>query len=170
MSARQWRSVREPRSDNSGPLTVNVRGFVAVILAGVLAGSELTSLAMVHPTLWKLDHRAQVHAEKLMYRRFGTIDPFLMTATVVACFVAVGAFSGGRATMVLAGAACFAGMLTITLVGNMPINLKVLRWDEERGDPDEWRRIRRRWDRLHRVRIPLDVAGFLLVALALTTS
>ena len=59
-------------------------------------------------------------------------------------------------------------MLGITLVGNMPLNLRVFRWDEQRGDPDEWRRIRRRWDRLHSVRIVLDAAGFVLVVLAAT--
>ncbi len=57
-------------------------------------------------------------------------------------------------------------MLAITLIGNMPRNVRVLRWDEEHGDPDEWRRIRRRWDRLHGVRILLDSAGFTLITLA----
>ena len=39
--------------------------------------------------------------------------------------------------------------------------------DHDRGgDPEQWRRMRRRWDRLHAVRIVLDVAGFVLVALA----
>ncbi len=140
--------------------------FIALLLAGLLAGSELTSWAIVHPTLWKLDHEAQVRAEKLMYRRFASIDPFLMTATVVACFVAAGSLSGTAASLALAAGACFAAMMAITLAGNMPLNLKVFRWDEERGDPEEWRRIRRRWDRLHSVRIVLDVAGFVLIALA----
>jgi hypothetical protein len=54
-------------------------------------------------------------------------------------------------------------MLAITLIGNMPINLRVFRWDEELGDPEEWRRLRRRWDRLHNLRIPLDLAGFVLI-------
>ena len=67
---------------------MDLRSFAAVLLAGVLAGSELTSWGVVHPTLWKLDHRQQVHAEKLMYRRFAAIDPILMTATIVACFTA----------------------------------------------------------------------------------
>jgi hypothetical protein len=139
---------------------------VAVVLAGLLAGSELTSRLIVHPTLWKLDHHEQVRAEKLMYRRFASIDPFLMTGTVIACFVAAGQLHGDSATLAAAGGACFAGMLAITLIGNMPINVRVMRWDEESGDPDEWRRIRRRWDRFHTARIVLDGAGFLLVALA----
>ena len=140
--------------------------LIAVVLAGLLAGSELTSWGMVHPTLWKLDHGAQVRAEKLMYRRFATIDPFLMTGAVIAAFVAAGALDGTPARLALAGGICFAAMLAITLAGNMPINLRVLRWDEQGGDPEEWRRLRRRWDRLHSVRIVLDSAGFVLVALA----
>ena len=140
--------------------------FVAVVLAGLLAGSELTSWGIVHPTLWQLDHREQVRAEKLMYRRFASVDPFLMTATIVACFVAAGALEGDDATLALAAGGCFAAMLAITLAGNMPINLRVLRWDEEQGDPQEWRRLRRRWDRLHTVRIVLDVAGFVLITFA----
>jgi Domain of unknown function (DUF1772) len=48
----------------------------------------------------------------------------------------------------------------------MPINVRVFRWDEERGDPGEWRRLRRRWDLLHSVRIVLDSAGFVLITLA----
>jgi hypothetical protein len=65
---------------------MEVVSFIAVLLAGLLAGSELTSWGIVHPTLWKLDHRAQVRAEKLVYRRLASVDPFLMTATVIACF------------------------------------------------------------------------------------
>ncbi len=140
--------------------------FVAVVLAGLLTGSELTSWGIVHPVLWKLDHRAQVRAEKLMYRRFASVDPLLMTATVAACFVAGAKLDGGSATLALGAGACFSAMLAITLLANMPINVRVLRWDEKHGDPAEWRRLRRRWDRLHGVRIVLDSAGFVLIALA----
>ena len=115
---------------------MDVRSLVAVLLAGMLAGSELTSWGVVHPTLWKLDYQAQVHAEKLIYRRFASVDPFLMTATVVACFVAVGGLDGSSARLALAAGACFAGMLAITLVGNMPLNLRV------RPDPARQRGLR----------------------------
>jgi len=77
------------------------RSFAAVVLSGVLTGSELTSWGIVHPTLWKLDHAEQVRAEKLMYRPFASVDPFLMTATIVACFLAATGLrgaDGGKAT------------------------------------------------------------------------
>jgi hypothetical protein len=145
---------------------MDARSFIAILLAGVLTGSELTSWGIVHPTLWKLGHDEQVRAEKLIYRRFGSIDPFVMTATVAACFIASGGLRGGSSTLALIAGACYALMLAITLTGNMPINIRVFRWDEQHGDPNEWRRLRRRWDRLHSARIVLDSAGFVLIALA----
>ncbi len=105
--------------------------FAALVLAGLLAGSELTSRLVVHPALWRLPHDAQVKAEKAMYRRFAFVDPFLMTVTL-----------------------------------NMPINLAVFRWDEEHGDPERWRQLRRRWDLIHTGRVILDSTGFVLVAVA----
>jgi hypothetical protein len=140
--------------------------YVSLLLAGLLTGSELTSRLIVHPALWRLPHDAQVKAEKLIYRRFASIDPFLMTATVVACFAAAADQHGGAATLTFAAAGCFAVMLAMTLVLNMPINLAVFRWDEERGDPERWRRLRRRWDRIHSTRVLFDSAGFALVAAA----
>jgi Anthrone oxygenase len=145
---------------------MDARSFIAVLLAGVLTGSELTSWGIVHPTLWKLDYAEQVRAEKLMYRRFASVDPFVMTATIVACFVAVTGLHGRWATLAVAAGACYAVMLAITLVGNMPINLRVFRWDEEHDDPNQWRTLRHRWDRLHGARVVLDSAGFVLIILA----
>ena len=57
-------------------------------------------------------------------------------------------------------------MLAITLIGSMPTNLRVFGWDEDHGDAGEWRRLRRRSDRLHNIRIPLDAARFVLITLA----
>ena len=47
-------------------------------------------------------------------------------ATVAACFVAAGFLRGSSATLALAAALCFAAMLAITLIGNMPLNVRVL--------------------------------------------
>jgi hypothetical protein len=147
-------------------VTVDGLRFAALVLAGLLAGSELTSRLIVHPALWRLPHGAQVTAEKIMYRRFAAVDPFLMTATVIACFAAAAAEHGTAAALTFAAAACFAVMLTMTLTLNMPINLAVFRWDEEHGDPGRWRQLRRRWDLIHTGRVILDSTGFVLIAIA----
>lgn len=140
--------------------------FAALVLAGLLAGSELTSRLIVHPALWRLPHGAQVKAEKLIYRRFASVDPFLMTATVIVCFAAAAAEHGTVATLTFAAAGCFTAMLAMTLILNMPINLAIFRWDEEQGDPERWRQLRRRWDLIHTGRILLDSTGFALIAVA----
>ncbi len=145
---------------------MDARPFTAVVLSGLLTGSELTSWGIVHPTLWKLEHPEQVHAEKLIYQRFASVDPFLQTATIAACFVAARALRGRESKLALFAGVSYSSMLAITLIGNMPINLRVFRWDDEHGDPHEWRRLRRRWDRLHTARIVLDTAGFVLITLA----
>ncbi len=139
---------------------------IAVVLSGLLTGSELTSWAIVHPTLWKLEDREQIHAEKLMYQRFGTVDPFLQPAATAACFIAARGLRGRRAVLANLAGAGYTAMVAITLTGNMPINLRVFRWDEQRGDVSEWRALRRRWDRFHRARIALDSAAFVLMTLA----
>ena len=142
------------------------RSFTAVFLSGLLTGSELTSWGVVYPTLWKLDHAEQVRAEKLMYRRFASVDPFLQTGALAACLVAAARLRGRDAALALAAGSSYAAMLAITLAGNMPINLRVFSWDDEHGDSQEWQRLRRRWDRLHTARIVLDTAGFALITLA----
>jgi len=58
---------------------------------------------------------------------------------VAVCFAAAVAEHGGSAALTFAAAGCFSVMLAMTLALNMPINLAVFRWDEERGDPDRWR-------------------------------
>ena len=145
---------------------MDVLRYAALVLAGLLTGSELTSRLIVHPALWRLPHDEQVKAEKIMYRRFASMDPFLMTATVIACFAAAAAEHGDASALTFAAAGCFTAMLTMTLLLNMPINLAVFRWDEEHGDPERWRQLRRRWDRIHTARVLLDGAGFGLVAAA----
>lgn len=149
---------------------MDVRPSIAVLLSGLLTGSELTSWGIVHPTLWRLDDRAQVRAEKLMYKRFGTVDPLLQPAATAACFIAARGLRGRRAALANLAGVSYTAMVAVTLAGNMPINLRVFRWDEEHGDLSEWRTLRRRWDRFHRDRIVLDSAGFVLMTLAATVA
>ncbi len=139
--------------------------FASTALAGSLAGMELASWAVVHPAIARLEHLEQVHAEKALYRRFGQVQAPQMAATVTLT-AATAAVSDG-ATRQLAGAAasCLTAMVALTLAGNMPINLAVLRWQEP-GDPQRWRQLRRRWDRIHTIRVMLDTTGFGLLLAA----
>ena len=60
--------------------------------------------------------------------------------------------------LAVAAAGCFVLMLAITLVGNVPINDRVLELTPQTPVQD-WRALRRRWDWLHSIRVALDVAA-----------
>ena len=122
---------------------------------------------MVHPAIAKLSLRDEIAAEQAITRRYGYFMPGLMLLTIVSGFAAASQLDSGSDAfaLTLAGSACFALMLAITLAGNVPLNLRTLGFDHA-GSVDEWRAIRRRWDRLHTARILLDVAGLVCVSLA----
>lgn len=160
MGARTLAIDRAPRSQRQADALL----FSATALAGSLAGMELASWIIVHPAVSRLEHVEQVHAEKALYRRFGQVQAPQMAATIALSAAATAATDRPSRTLAGAATGCLAGMLGLTLVGNMPINVAVLRWQEP-GDPVRWRQLRRRWDRIHTVRIVLDTTAFgLLVA------
>jgi hypothetical protein len=139
--------------------------FSSTLLAGSLAGMELASWGVVHPAIWGLEHLEQVHAEKALYRRFGQVQAPQMAATLAAGAAATATSTGAVKTLAGAACACFGAMLAVTFAANMPINLAVLRWQEP-GDPRRWTALRRRWDRVHTVRVALDTSGFALLVAA----
>ena len=142
---------------------------VNLILAGMLAGNEFGTWAAVHPALEDLNPPERIRAEQEVTRRFAAIMPVWMGSTVVSCILAL-LFSRGSAGFrsTLLGAVCFFGMLASTRIGNVPINDRVLQMDPER-DQEEFAKLRERWDRLHTLRVALNLAGLgFLVAGALS--
>jgi hypothetical protein len=134
-------------------MTARALLLASTALTGSLAGMELASWAVVHPAVGRLEDLEQVHTEKALYRRFGQAQAPQMAATVT--ITTIIAATADRATRPLAAAAgCLTAMLALTLAGNMPVNLVVLHGQEqEPGDRTRWRTLRRRWDRIHTVRV-----------------
>src|SRR5215210_1718715 len=133
--------------------------FVNPVPAGMLAGNEFGTWAAVHPALGKLGPAERIRAEQEITRRFAAIMPAWMGSTVVSSVLAL-LFSRGKTGFrsTLFGTACFVGMLASTRMGNVPINNRVLEMDPE-GDQEEFASLRERWDRLHTLRVALNVAG-----------
>jgi len=133
-----------------------------LLTAGILTGNELGIWAVVHPALSRLPHPVEVSAEQEITRRYGLFMPVLMIATIVGAFASSATLDGEEAQLALAGAFCFLAMLGLTFAGNVPLNVKTLRFPNG-SDPAAWREIRSRWDRLHTIRVLLDTAGFALL-------
>ncbi len=132
---------------------------VNLLLAGMLAGNELGTLAAVHPALEELSPPERLRAEQALTRRFGAIMPGWMGSALASSFAAA-LLSRGSAGFrrTLLGAVCFAAMLASTRLGNVPINARTLELTED--DIEEFERIRERWGRLHTLRVALTTAGF----------
>jgi uncharacterized membrane protein len=147
-----------------------VARVVNVALAGTLTGNEIGSRIAVHPALGELAPAEHVRAEQALTRRYGRVMPVAMTATL-ASFAPVLALererTSPRALLGLAGLGSYGAMLALTLTRNVPINRRLLALDPDvPADQDEFRVLRRRWDRLHTARNALDVAGLACAVLA----
>ncbi|HEV8053544.1 MAG: DUF1772 domain-containing protein [Chloroflexi bacterium] len=141
--------------------------FAAVLLCGLLAGNEVATLIAFHPVIRRLPIRAQVEVEQSLTRLLGVIMPVYMTATLVATIGAAFATLGTPAfVFALLAAGAIGLMLVITLTQNLPLNKRTLDFPPD-GDERSWSEIRRRWERIHLVRVILDVSAFACAILAL---
>ncbi|HEY3210329.1 MAG TPA: DUF1772 domain-containing protein [Actinomycetota bacterium] len=152
-------------------MALNVAQFVNMFLVALFVGNEVGSRLVIHPSLDSLSLEADLQAEQALSRNFGRIMPAVMIATIASgVVVAILAHGHGSAFwLTVVGVACLAAMLGVTLTGNVPINDRVL---ELRPDTpvETWRSLRRRWNRLHSVRMVLDVAALTLFILAVMVS
>ena len=104
--------------------------LVNLLAAGVLTGNELGTWAVVHPAFRRLAFSEEVRAEQEVTRRYGLFMPGLMMVTVGSGFVAAGLADDEQA-LLLAGTAAYAAMLAMTLLGNVPINVRTLRFSAD---------------------------------------
>jgi Domain of unknown function (DUF1772) len=140
-------------------MMLGVARFVNLVLAGLLAGNELGTKVAVHPSLERLGTPERIRAEQELTRRYGAIMPFWMPSVIVSCLPVLALSRGTSAFRpTLAGTACFVGMLVSTLIGNVPINTRVLEMSPE-TDGEEFVELRQCWDRLHTLLVALNVAG-----------
>jgi hypothetical protein len=149
-------------------MTLKIARIVNLLLAALLAGNEFGTWAAVHRALWSMPTPEHIKAEQALTRRFASIMPFWMVSVLVSCLPALALTRRGGApafSFTLAGTLCFVTMLVSTVRGNVPINNRTLDLSPEETPSEEWRALRGRWDRLHTLRVVLNVAGLSLLLL-----
>jgi hypothetical protein len=135
---------------------------IATVLCTAFVGcAEFGSVTLVHPVIRTLAPDAQLAVEKGLLRTFGRVMPVGMTlATVLGIILAIATPSA----WLIAAASCLAVALVVTILGNVPINLRTGRIDEETA-PEGFIAMRRRWDAFQLTRGSLQLLGFVLVTL-----
>ena len=141
---------------------LKIAHLVNLILTGMLTGNEFGGRVAVHPALSTLPARTHIQAEQAVYRRYGAIMPLFMTSTIVSAIPVLSLTRDRKSTafrFTFGGMMCFALMLLVTLIGNVPINRRLLELSPQEESYEEFLELRKRWDRLHTVRNLLNIAG-----------
>ncbi|WP_181779607.1 DUF1772 domain-containing protein [Pseudonocardia pini] len=135
---------------------------VTVVVVGLLVGVELSVAAVVNPILDRLPDGVGLLGRVDGGRRLGRAMPFWYIGSVgLAGVWTVLAWS----TPVLVAVALLLVGVVMSVALLVPINNRVIRWSAGER-PADWARQIGRWDRLHRVRVAVIVAAFVLLVVA----
>jgi uncharacterized membrane protein len=141
---------------------VEVLNVVAIIVAGLMVGSELAIAAFVHPTLDRLPDDVHLPAAIALARVLGRFMPFwyILVFLLTITEVVIEWHPSGRLPIWIATSAVLwmlASLYSVTAL--VPINKRIASW-EKSTPPADWKTYRRRWDLLHRWRVVLLTIAF----------
>ena len=143
--------------------------LVNLLLAGTLTGNEVCTWAFVHRATKRLPMEHEIAVEKRMTQLFIAPMAVWMSATVGSGIVAASRAQPTPRPWLWAGTGCYAAMVAVTLIGNMPLNAATLRATASM-DQALWTQTRRRWDRFHAARNMLNLTGLGLIGAAAARS
>lgn len=134
---------------------------ISILVIGFVGSAEFGSAALVHPVIRKLHPDDQLVFEQGLLKTFGRIMPIGMTAaTALAISITIATPTG----WLVAASASLGIALIVTILGNVPINLRTGRISEETA-PEDFIAMRRRWDVFQLVRGSLQFLGFVLATI-----
>jgi uncharacterized membrane protein len=142
--------------------TLNV---IAILVAGLMVGCELSIAAFIHPTLDTLPDNVHRPAASAIARVMGTVMPFwyALTFLLTLAEVLVRWHQSGRLPIwIAASAVLWVLVIVYTITTLVPINNRIASWEKSAPPPD-WKTYRRRWDMLHRWRVALLTIAFTLL-------
>jgi uncharacterized membrane protein len=141
---------------------MEVLNVVAMIVAGLMVGTELAIAAFVHPVLDTLPDDVHRPAASALARVMGKVMPFWYILVFLLALTA--AFiewrQSGRLPVWFAASAILwmlASLFTVTAL--VPINNRIASW-ERSAPPADWKTYRNKWDMLHRWRVVLLTIAF----------
>jgi uncharacterized membrane protein len=142
--------------------TLNV---IAILVAGLMVGCELSIAAFIHPTLDTLPDNVPRPAASAIARVMGTVMPFwyALTFLLTLAEVVIRWHQSGRLPIwIAASAVLWMLVIVYTITTLVPINNRIASWEKSAPPPD-WKTYRRRWDMLHRWRVALLTIAFTLL-------
>ena len=142
--------------------------LIAVLVLGLMCGSELNVAAFGHPTLTRQPLEAHILVRSSMAARLGRVMPFWMSASTLLNLLLLLPFAHLDETAWRLAAIAFALQVlavVFSLVAPVPINNRIARWTPK-SLPNDWSSQEHRWDVYHWLRTAGLVAAFVLLALS----
>ncbi|MCA2243719.1 MULTISPECIES: anthrone oxygenase family protein [Mycobacterium] len=139
---------------------------LAVVITGLLVGVELAVAVFFNPLIARLPDDAFRAARGGAARALGTTMPFWYALSLL-LLAALAIKERGASRDWLYGVAggLMALVVLLTVILLLPINNRIAKWP---ATGELSRDLAARWDRLHRLRVALLVAVFVLLALGVT--
>ncbi|HUI80162.1 MAG TPA: DUF4267 domain-containing protein [Bryobacteraceae bacterium] len=143
--------------------------LLALLLLGLMCGSELSVAAFAHPTLNRQPLDTHILVRSSFATLLGRVMPFWMAASTLFNLLLLLPFAhlnplAWRFSAVALAIQVLA--IVFSLVAPVPINNRIARW-APKSLPDDWRAQEHRWDVYHWLRTSGLVAAFALLALSL---
>jgi uncharacterized membrane protein len=138
---------------------------VAIVVAGLMVGTELAIAAFVHPTLDKLPDDVHQPAASALARVLGKVMPVWYPLVLVLTLVAAifdWRQSGHLPVWFATSAILWILASAYSLTSLVPINTRIASW-EKSTPPADWKTYRRTWDMHHRWRVVLLTISFALL-------
>ena len=130
---------------------------VAIIVAGLMVGSELAIAAFVHPTLDRLPDNVHLPVASALARVQGRFMPFwyILVFLLTLAEVYIQWRQAGRLPIWIVTSAILWALASVySITALVPINKRIASW-EKVTPPADWKTFRGRWDLLHRWRVVL---------------
>ena len=142
--------------------------LLAVVVLGLMCGSELNVAAFAHPMLNRQPLEVHVRMRASMAALFGRVMPFWMAGSTLLNLLLLLPFehlneSAWRFAAVAFAIQVFA--VVFSLVGPVPINNRIVKWTPE-SIPDDWQAQEHRWDQYHWLRTCGLIVGFAILVIS----
>ncbi len=141
---------------------LEVLNVIAMIVAGLMVGSELAIAAFVHPTLDRFPDIVHLPVASALARVQGRFMPFWYILVFLLTFAEVyiqWRQSGRVPIWIVTAAILWALAIVYSITALVPINNRIASW-EKVTPPADWKTFRSRWDLLHRWRVVLLTIAF----------
>ena len=142
--------------------------LLAVLVLGLMCGSELSVAAFAHPTLNRQLLEVHIPVRSSFAVLFGRVMPFWMTGSTLLNLLLLLPFEHlNQSAWRLAAIAFAIQVLAVvfSLVGPVPINNRIAKWTPA-SLPNDWKAQEHRWDLYHWFRTCGLIVAFALLVLS----